>query len=36
MRDGNGKYRPLLALWELFVVVLINILVYAMLSAGVQ
>ena len=36
MRDGNGKYRPLLALWELFVVVLINILVYDMLSAGGQ
>ncbi len=36
MGDGNGKHRPLLALWELLVVVLVNILVYAMLSAGGQ
>ena len=36
MDNGNGKRRPLLALWKLLVVVLVNILVYAMLSAGGQ
>ena len=36
MDNGNGKRRPLLALWELLVVVLVDILVYAMLSAGGQ